>query len=157
MAGICFRTHRRLWALAAARVFAALGFVDVTAGVGKGDNRFWTNVARLALHDYHGNSAEAVSIVALQALVLAAPGLLLGWALQAAIVLLRSLGSGLTSAGGGALHILAPCIFMQGGCTFIPNTNGLPARVKPIQRAVARCQSPMRKQITAMIQMGAVT
>ena len=91
MARVRFRTHLRLWGLAAACVFAALGFVDVTAGVGKGDNWFWANVARLALHDYHGSSAEAVSIIAVQAIVLAGPALLLGWALQAIAVVFLSL------------------------------------------------------------------
>jgi hypothetical protein len=101
MPGQRFRTDYRLWAFAAACLFLGLGFWDPIAGAGKGDESLWAHVAILVRRDSPGSKWEMAATVAYRAVLQAVPSDLVGWVLQAFVVVARSVRRGDPSGGGG--------------------------------------------------------
>jgi hypothetical protein len=82
-----YRTNYWFWGIASGCIFLALGFVDPVAGATwKGDCSLWSHVGILIRGDYFCSSADIVAPIAFMALFLAVPAALLGWVLQALIV-----------------------------------------------------------------------
>jgi hypothetical protein len=82
-----YRTDRLLWAIFTAGVFVALGFVNPLAGVGKfgGDHDWWDQFGILVRGDYPDVIGDSLR-VGTCGLVLAVPSAVLGWVLQALVV-----------------------------------------------------------------------
>jgi hypothetical protein len=81
-----FRTDYRLWILAAGCVFVALGFVDPVAGAAKGDNSWWAYVGFLLRGDYSCSTGEIIGAITFRGALQAVPSVLVGWVLQALVV-----------------------------------------------------------------------
>jgi hypothetical protein len=81
-------------------VFAALGFVDLLEGVAKGENYFWSYVRRLVTGNYSCTTADMVLPVLMFAGMLAVPAAILGWAVQAVLVVLLSPRQGRNRTAG---------------------------------------------------------
>lgn len=97
-----FRTNYRVWALAAGCLFVALGFVDPVAGATwKGDNSFWAFVRILLRGDYFCSTTELLIVIMVRALVQAVPAVVLGWVLQAFVVIFWSVARGNPHSSGG--------------------------------------------------------
>jgi hypothetical protein len=79
-----FRTDYRLWTVAALCLFVALGFLDPLAGAWwKGDASLWHEVGSLVRGEYASGVSGALPYLLLYA------GLLIGWLVQAAVVIVR--------------------------------------------------------------------
>jgi hypothetical protein len=81
-----FRTSWLLWFLMALLVFVPLGFVYFP---GTDDTRFWARLYTFCKGDYSIRSADYLQMLAVLAVVLLIPAILLGWVLQAVIVIAR--------------------------------------------------------------------
>jgi hypothetical protein len=87
-----FRTNYQVWVIAAVSVFVALGFVDPTAGATwKGNNSLWAHFGDLLRGDYSCSTANLLVPIMFQSLVQAVPAVVLGWVLQAFVVILWSM------------------------------------------------------------------
>ena len=82
-------TNNRLWAITSVCVFVALGFVNPVAGVAKGDLSLWAYVSDVVTGNFADVTSGVQAIVFLS-LLLAVPAVLVGWVLQALIVLVAS-------------------------------------------------------------------
>lgn len=85
---IPYRTNNWLWGIASGCIFLALGFADPVSGAAKGDCSLWSHVGVLIRRDYFCSSAEILAHVAFLAMFLAVPAALLGWVVQALIIVL---------------------------------------------------------------------
>ena len=85
-----FRTNYPLWILATGCVFGALGFVDPTGGLAKGKYSFWDYIQDLVTGDYAGGSADLFMKVMFCGLFLIGLAALVGWLLQALVVVIRA-------------------------------------------------------------------
>jgi hypothetical protein len=84
---IPYRTNYWIWGIASGSIVLALGFVNPGAGVTwKGDSSLWSYVGVLVRGDYFCSLADILAPIAFMALFLAVPAALLGWVLQALIV-----------------------------------------------------------------------
>ena|SRR6266568_3846069 len=98
MSALRWKTDRWLWAIAAAGLFIALGFVDPLAGKTKGEHDLWSYFALL---DGEHDTAGVLVVIMVRSLFQAVPALLLGWLIQAVAVVcgLRLSGGWKNSAG----------------------------------------------------------
>ena len=81
-----FHTDYRLWVIAACGLFAFLGFVDPVAGMAKDDNSYWAYLGILLSGNFICGTDELLAAVAFRALLVAIPSTVLGWLLQALLV-----------------------------------------------------------------------
>jgi hypothetical protein len=87
-----FRTDYRIWALATAGMFVPFWFLDRLASAAhKGDDAFWAHVGMLVRTDYFFGTEAAVASAACQAIQMTVAAALVGWVIQALIVVLWSL------------------------------------------------------------------
>jgi hypothetical protein len=80
-----WKTEYRLWAMFAAMIFVLLAFVDPLGGMDKGEHGV-VAYGRLLLEGKYNNQALITAIVILSILQ-AIPALLVGWIIQAIIVI----------------------------------------------------------------------
>ena len=85
-----YRTDYHLWLGVAACVFVALGFFDPSGGMSKGSSSLWATVAVLVTHYDRINTSEMLAAVACYSALLAGAAALVGWAVQAVMVVARS-------------------------------------------------------------------
>jgi hypothetical protein len=90
MARSAYRTNHLGWVLASACVFAALSFIDLFAGVAKGDCSLWGQLAVLFRGEYICDTTEVLGGVVLWTAILAVPAVLIGWLIQAVIVVAQA-------------------------------------------------------------------
>lgn len=84
---IPYRTNYWIWGIVSGCIFLALGFVDPVAGATwKGDCSLWSHVGDLISGDYFCSPGDILAPIVFMALFLAIPAALLGWVLQAIIV-----------------------------------------------------------------------
>jgi hypothetical protein len=93
------QTNYRLWTLASACLFVAFGFVNPVAGVAKADTSLWATVSYVVTGKFMDVTGGVTAIV-FMSLLLLMPALLLGWVVQAVIVLLSSAFSRLPADTG---------------------------------------------------------
>jgi MFS superfamily sulfate permease-like transporter len=95
MRGARLRTDHRLWAIVALGLFVALGFVDPLAGATwKGEHSFWYLVGTVVLGEWTSGLSGALLLLLFYAGLLCVPSVLLGWVVQAVVVLIRATASG---------------------------------------------------------------
>jgi hypothetical protein len=100
---IPYRTNYWLWETASACIFVALGFVDPVAGATwKGGHSLRSCVDILVDGGYFRSSAEIVERIAFIALLPAVAASLLGWVLQAIIVVVWQSSRAAPSSSGGS-------------------------------------------------------
>lgn len=86
---IPYCTNYLIWGITSGCIFLALGFVDPVAGATwKGDNSLWSYGGILVHGDYICSRAEILTHIAFLALLLAVPAALLGWVVQALVIVL---------------------------------------------------------------------
>jgi hypothetical protein len=85
-----YRTDYRLWLVVGGGLFVALGLFDPSGGRGKGDGSLWSIVAVFVSGEYHCPMFDMLAPIALFSAMLAAPAALVGWAVQAVVVVIRS-------------------------------------------------------------------
>ena len=84
------RTDLRFWLVAAGCLFVAFGFVDLIAGVAKGNNSLWASVARLVTGEYSCSTPDIVIAIVFRSALQAVPAAVIGWVLQAVAVVYQS-------------------------------------------------------------------
>jgi hypothetical protein len=84
-----YRTDSRLWLVVGVGVFVALGFFDPSGGYGKLDGSLWATVAVIVAAYDRINVSGLLVPVAFYAAVLAGAAALVGWAVQAVVVVIR--------------------------------------------------------------------
>ena len=82
-----WQTDGKLWALAAWAAFVPLVFWDVRGDDGKGAWSLWEYV-RLLWEGGYGNG-ELFTALLMQSVILAVPAVIIGWVVQALIVIIR--------------------------------------------------------------------
>jgi hypothetical protein len=87
MARARYGANTRIWLIAAGCLFVAIGFVDPVAGVTKGDNSLWSHTTHLVTGDYHCSTSDIVIPIVFQAVLLSVPSVMIGWVIQAFIVM----------------------------------------------------------------------
>jgi hypothetical protein len=83
-----FRTNHPLWIFATGCVFGALGFVDPTGGLAKGKYSFWDYIQDLVTGTYAAGSDHLFIKVMFYGLFLIGLAALVGWLLQALLVVM---------------------------------------------------------------------
>jgi hypothetical protein len=95
MIGARLRTDHRLWAVAALDLFVALGFVDpLTGATWKGEHSFWYLVGTVVRGEWASGLSGALLSLLFYAGLLCVPSVLLGWVVQAVVVLVRTTARG---------------------------------------------------------------
>ena len=87
MAKSRYRTNYLLWVAASGCLFVALGFVDPVAGVSKGDSSLWAVVNRFVRGAYYCSTTDIVVGLLILAISRAIPAAILGWVMQAVVVI----------------------------------------------------------------------
>lgn len=82
-----YRTNYALWAVVGIGVFVALGFVDPVGGASKGDLSYWNFFVQMMSQGNFQRDNGYVQLCIYNVL-LGVPSALLGWVIQAAIVVL---------------------------------------------------------------------
>ena len=91
MIGAPLRTDYRLWTVAALGLFMALGFVDPLAGsTWKGESSFWHLVGTVVRGEWASGINGALPLLIFYVGLLCVPSVLLGWVVQAVVVLIRA-------------------------------------------------------------------
>ena len=91
MMGAPFRTDYRLWAVIAFCLFVAFGLVDPLAGAWwKGDISLWHQVGKMVRGEYASGVSGALPSILFYAVLLSVPAILLGWPVEAVVVILRA-------------------------------------------------------------------
>jgi hypothetical protein len=85
-----YRTDYRLWLAVGVCLFVALGFFNPTGLRGKGGGSLWDAVAVLVTYHDRINFTEMLAPVAIYAAFQAGAAALVGWAVQAVVVVIRS-------------------------------------------------------------------
>jgi hypothetical protein len=86
-----YRTNSRVWAFAAGCVFVVLGFVDPLAGAAwKGNHSLWAQLFILLRGEWIGGIVEPLGNLFCWSLMLALPAVVLGWVIQAFMVICYS-------------------------------------------------------------------
>jgi hypothetical protein len=82
-----FPTNYRLWLIISACIFIVLGFVDLLAGANwKADYSLWADFNRFVQGAYSCDTGDMLVILIFRGFLQAIPSIIIGWALQALIV-----------------------------------------------------------------------
>jgi hypothetical protein len=84
-----FQTNWSLWSVFSAAGFIALSFVNPIADVAKGNHTLWAYIVRFMTGDYACSTSAILAPILMRSAFQFAAAALLGWVLQAVIVVLR--------------------------------------------------------------------